>query len=207
MKSRTLLVFLLVFLTPFALAQIWEATRIGQQQWELTSDVGEHVSWHQSEAEAAEKGQAWSLANDLRSFKTQHTGTRWDATAQAQILIGTQDNSETDVPPYVPPSETHFDSDVVIWPALGIELGSVPNVYADHQLIQTEPLDINRDTADYGFTLDGATTLVYVHITSNAHATYKPAFLTAGNGWTYSGNIGTVVLSFLPADLRPDIDT
>lgn len=69
------------------LAQIWEATRLGEQQWELTTAEGEHISWHQTEAEANENGQAWSLDNGLAEFRTRHTGTRWTTTAWAQEFV------------------------------------------------------------------------------------------------------------------------
>jgi len=86
MKIRVFLI-LALFLAPFALGQMWEATRIGNHQWELVSDDGKHISWHQSEAEAVEKGQSWSLDHGLRSYQTRHTGTRWESTAFAQMHI------------------------------------------------------------------------------------------------------------------------
>ena len=112
--------------------------------------------------------------------------------ALGQILIGTQDSSEADIPPEGTPPATHFTSDVVMHADLGTELGSVPNAYANYQIIRSVALHINLDTAIMGFTLGEATTLVYAHPTLNAHATYKPSWLTAANGWTYSGNIGTI---------------
>ena len=85
--TRRLLTGLLLTLALPVMAQMWEATRIGNQQWELVSDDGKHISWHQSEAEAVEKGQAWSMAHGARSFQTRHTGTKWDSTARAQMSI------------------------------------------------------------------------------------------------------------------------
>ena len=88
MKSRALLAATLLF-APLALGQMWEATRIGQQDVELLTDTGEHISWHQNRDEANEWGQKWSLEHELRTFITMPTGTRWDATAFAQAWNAT----------------------------------------------------------------------------------------------------------------------
>lgn len=69
------------------LAQFWESTRMGPQQWELTDANGEHISWHQSESEADENGEAWSLRNDLSPYILRHTGTLRTATAFAQQVM------------------------------------------------------------------------------------------------------------------------
>ena len=99
MKIRVFLI-LAIFLAPFALGQMWEATRIGNQQWELSSDTGAHISWHQSEAEAVEKGQAWSIDNSFRNYVTRHTGTRWESTAFAQAYPGGNNSTpDTAQPP------------------------------------------------------------------------------------------------------------
>ena len=91
MKSRALLA-LLLFFAPLALGQMWEATRIGQQNVELLTDTGAHISWHQNVEEATEKGQKWSLEHELRTFITKPAGTRWDATAFAQTYPGENDS-------------------------------------------------------------------------------------------------------------------
>ncbi|MEE8481773.1 MAG: hypothetical protein V3S12_00340, partial [Acidiferrobacterales bacterium] len=93
MKLRFFLAITLL-LASSVLGQMWEATRIGTQQWELVSNDNEHISWHQNEAEATEKGQKWSLDNDLKTYKTRHTGTRWDATAFAQGYPATNTSAE-----------------------------------------------------------------------------------------------------------------
>ena len=84
-----------------------------------------------------------------------------------------------------------FSSDAVTHADLGVTLGTMPGDYENYQMIRTVAAHINLDTT-MSFSVDQATTLVYGHPTQNDHDTYKPSWLTSGNGWSDSGNTSTL---------------
>lgn len=132
-----------------AAAQVWEATRLGPQQWELTEFNGTHISWHQQQAEAQEKGQAWSLDNDLAAFQVRHTGTSWIATADAQLVFGT--------PAAVPANEEPVWHAIILDPQFPV----LEPVDFDQALLKdiSYSLDLNiRTSPTEGFNGDGTLT-------------------------------------------------
>jgi hypothetical protein len=78
------IVFILL-IGPLTFGQIWTSTRLGSNNVELLEgDTGEHISWHTNVEEAHERGQKWSMVNDLRPFTTKPAGTIFEPTTWAQ---------------------------------------------------------------------------------------------------------------------------
>lgn len=100
----------------------------------------------------------------------------------------------TDFTIIVPVGErSAFVSDSVMHADLLTELGTVPSQYANHQMIRSIAAHINIDTT-MSFDVSASTTIVYASPSLNDHDTFKPSWLTSGNGWTNTGRTGTISL-------------
>jgi len=117
-----------------------------------------------------------------------------DATSEATtngIIIGADDGTNSVVNSSSFNLPVSGESSAVIHADLGTTLGVVPTDYIGYQLIRTVAAQINVAT-NMSFDVDQGCTIVYLHISDNDHDTYKPSWLTAGNGWSNSGNTGTI---------------
>jgi len=99
--ARAVVVLAILAISPLAIAQFWEAIRLGAQNWQAEQADGTVISLHQSEAEAVESCQRWALDNIQDDIVpvciTRHNGTIWrPTTALAQTIINAGKFTATD---------------------------------------------------------------------------------------------------------------